>query len=86
MNTPKCRDSAVPTECCRVARPEREGAAHMRSVWASINRSSRGYPLREAERGVRKSHVYTCTAVREGDCDLYFRIIGGAGVPLKGGV
>ena len=28
----------------------------MQSVWAS--RSSQGYPLQEAERGVWKSHVY----------------------------
>ena len=48
--------------------------------WAS--RSSRGYPLREVERGVRKSHEYT--AVRDGGVALYFRKRG-AGVPLKGG-
>ena len=95
MNTKKCGDSAVPTEDCRVARPEGEGAAsHAKRVnvmyaarrcfnlssWAP--RSSRGYPLRWAERGVRKSHVYK--AVCEGGCDLCFRK-GGAGVPLKGG-
>ena len=91
MNTQKCGGSAVPTEGCCVTRPEGEGAAsHAKRVnvinaarcfnlpcWAF--RSSRGYPLREAERGVRKSHVYT--AIREGGCALYFRI-GGAGVPL----
>ena len=94
MNTPMCGDSAVPIEGCRVARPEGEGAASSAKrmivpnaarcfnllAWAS--KSSRGYPLREAERGVRKSHVYT--AVREGGCALYFRL-GGTGVPLKGG-
>ena len=94
MNTQECGGAAMPTEGRGVARPEGEGAAsHAKRVnvmnaarcfnlpcWAS--RSSRRYPLREAERGVRKSHVYT--AVREGGCALYFRIRG-AGVPLKGG-
>ena len=89
----KCGGSAVPTEGCRVARSEGEGAAlHAKRAivinaakcfnlpcWAS--RSSRGYLLWEAEREVRRAHVYT--AVREGGGVLSFRIEG-PGVPLKG--
>ena len=80
MNTHKSGGSGVPTEGCGVARPEGEGAASRAKrvivikaarcfnlpCWASS--SSRGYPLREAERGVRKSHV--STAVQEGGCAL----------------
>ena len=96
MNTQKSGGSAVPTEGCRVARPKGEGAASRAKrvivinaarcfnlnlpCWAS--RSSRGCPLRAAERGIRKAHVYT--AVRDGGCDLHFRK-GEAGVPLTGG-
>ena len=67
MNTQKFCGSAAPTQSCRVARPKGEGAASSAKrvivisaarcfnlpCWAS--RSSRGYPLREAEQGVRKS-------------------------------
>ena len=40
------------------------------------------YPLRAAEGGVRRAHMYT--ASREGGCALHFRKRG-AGVSLKGG-
>ena len=91
----QCGCSAVPTEGCRVARPEGERAASRAKrvivinaaeglnppCWAS--RSSRGCPLLAAERGTRRARV-TCIKPFETAVAICTSGKGGSGVTLTG--